>query len=206
MTLFDIIVIAVLVISGGMGFLRGATREMVSVLSFLAAVAAALYGVRLLGGIGRDLINPDWVGTAGAGVLSFVVVYLLVNGIGSAVAAGIQKVQVLGILDRSMGLGFGLIRALAFLGAANLAFNAVTPDHLRPAWLDQAKLYPLTSAAGKILQAFAPEGMDLVGKLKPALDHAVHDVSANPERDSARHQGYDPRDRGGLDDLVEKSR
>jgi membrane protein required for colicin V production len=206
MTSFDILVLGVLCISGLMGFLRGATRELVSVLSFFAAITAALYGVRLLGDMGRDLIDPDWAGTAAAGAISFVIAFLLVNGIGSAVVASIYEVQILGILDRSIGLGFGLMRALVILGSFNIAFNMVTPANLRPAWLDQSKLYPLTTAAAKALQTFAPKGLDMAGKLQPSLERAIGDISANPQRDSAPHQGYDPRDRGGLDDLVEKSR
>ena len=206
MSAFDAIILAILVASAGLGFMRGATREMISVIALLVAAVAALYGLKFSGPIGRALVNPDWLGTVVAAVGSFFVVYFILQWLGDSFAKGIQKIQVLGLLDRSVGLGFGLVRAFVFLGACNLAFNAATPPDLRPAWLDKSTFYPMTASAGALLKSLAPKGLDLAGRLKPVLEGAVRDGSANPERDSGGSEGYDARNRDGIDDLVEKSR
>ncbi|HEX5379116.1 MAG TPA: CvpA family protein [Phenylobacterium sp.] len=203
---FDIIVFSILVASAGLGFIQGATREMVSVIALLIAAVAAIYGLRITGPIGRDMIDPDWAGTVAALAVTFVVVYAALRLLGAGFTRGIQQAPVLGILDRTVGLGFGLVRALVFLGACNLAFMAATPPSLTPKWLAGATFYPMTQAAGVMLRAFAPKGLDMAGKLTPALGAAVRDGSANRKGDSAGDQGYDARDRGGIDDLVEKSR
>ena len=65
-------------------------------------------------------VHPD-------GLVVFVVVYAALRIAGGGLARGIQSAQVLGILDRTVGLGFGLLRALVVLGALHLAFNAATP-------------------------------------------------------------------------------
>jgi membrane protein required for colicin V production len=88
------------------------------------------------------------------------------------------------------------------LGALNLFFNAATPPERAPAWITQAKLYPMTTLAGRVLAAFAPQGMGVAGRLKPAFDKAVKDGAG----DSPDRGGYDARERKGLDILVEKSR
>lgn len=203
---FDIVVLAILLTSAGFGFISGATREMVRALSFVLAAVVAIYGLRWTGPIGRDLIDPDWGGTVLAGLIVFVVAYAALRITGGGLARGIQSTQVLGILDRTVGLGFGLLRALVVLGALHLAFNAATPPDRVPKWMTGAAFYPLTKASGEILKAFAPRGLDMADKFAPALENAVREGSATDQRDSRDAQGYDPRERRGLDDLVEKSR
>ncbi len=203
---FDIIVAAILITSAGLGFIQGATREMVSVMSFLIAAVAAIYGLRITGPVGRAMIDPDWAGNVAAMAATFIIVFAALRLLGAGFVKGVQQAPVLGLLDRSIGLGFGLVRAFVFLGACNLAFTAATPASLRPAWLESATFYPMTSAAADMLRAFAPKGLDMAGKLTPALGDAVREGSENPRRDSRDTGSYDARERGGIDDLVEKSR
>ena len=203
---FDIIVLAVLLTSAAFGFFSGATREMVRALSFILAAMLAVYGLRWVGPIGRGLIDPDWAGTALAGLVVFVLTYATLRITGGAMARGVQGTHVLGLLDRSVGLGFGLVRALLILGALMLAFQAATPADRVPKWMTGAALYPLTNAAAQLLKAFAPKGLDMAGKLTPSIGEAVREGSATDRGDSGDAQGYDPRQIRSLDDLVEKSR
>ena len=202
MTQFDYAVLIVLAISALVGFVRGAAREMVTVLSFVLAAMAAMYGLRYAGPIGRSLIDPDWAGNVAAVVAVFLVVYIALRLMGAALARRIKDDQVMGPLDRSVGLGFGLLRGFVFLGAMNLLFNAATPPERVPPWISAAATYPMTTAAGRVLAAFAPQGMGVAGRLKPAFDKAVKDGAG----DSPDRGGYDARERKGLDILVEKSR
>lgn len=203
---FDIIVLAVLLTSAAFGFFSGATREMVRALSFILAAVIAIYGLRWTGPIGRGAIDPDWAGTVVAGLVVFVLVYATLRITGGAMVQGVQGAHVLGVLDRSIGLGFGLLRALVVLGALMLAFQAATPADRVPKWMTGAAFYPLTNGAAQLLKAFAPKGLDMADKLAPSLQEAVRDGSATERGDSRGAQGYDPRERRSLDDLVEKSR
>ena len=206
MPTFDIIVLAILIISGGIGVYQGAIREMIAAVSFMLAAVAAVYGLRFTGPLANRLVHPDWVGTVCAIVLTFIVVFAALKLVGAGLSQGIRNVPVLGALDRMVGLGFGLLRAFIFLGACNLAFNAATPSSLRPAWLADSKLYPLTETAGALLKTFAPKGLDAASQFSPALSHVILDGSVNPKRDSGDSSGYDAGARGGIDDLVEKAR
>jgi membrane protein required for colicin V production len=203
---FDLIVFGILLVSAAVGWSRGATREMVAVLSFALAALAAVYGLKISGPLVREVVHPDWLGTVAAIVGVFLVIYIGLRVAGSRFAARIQDHGMLGVLDRSIGVGFGLIRALVVLGAFNLVLHAVTPPERTPKWLMEATTFPLTEMAGRTLKAVAPQGLDLAGRLQPAISDAVRDGSVNASGDSAESQGYDPRQRGGLDDLVEKSR
>ena len=203
---FDIIVLAVLLVSAALGFFSGATREMVRALSFILGAIVAIYGLRWTGPIGRHAIDPDWAGTVLAGLVVFVLVYATLRISGGAMVRGVQGAHVLGVLDRSIGLGFGLVRALVVLGALHLAFQAATPPDRVPKWMTGAAFYPVTSASANALKAFAPKGLDMADKLAPSLGDAVREGSATDRGDSGGPQGYDPRERSRLDDLVEKSR
>lgn len=203
---FDIVVLAILVTSAGFGFVSGATREMVRALSFVLAAIISIYGLRWSGPIGRELIDPNWVGTVLAGLIVFVVAYAALRIAGGGLARGVQNTQVLGVLDRTVGLGFGLLRALVVLGALYLAFNAATPPDRVPKWMTGAAFYPMTKTAGEVLKAFAPKGLDMADKFAPSLESAVREGSTTDQRDSRDAQGYDAREIRGLDDLVEKSR
>jgi len=202
MTQFDYAVLIVFLVSAVVGFARGAAREVVTVLAFILAAMAAMFGLPFVGPVARKAIDPDWAGNVAAGVGLFLVVYVVLRLLGGGLVRRVQRTQVLGALDRSIGLGFGLVRAFVFLGVLNLLFNAATPPERIPAWISQAKTYPLTTASARLLAAFAPQGKALAGRLKPSLTHVVHDGA----RDSAAAGGYDARDRKQIDDLVETSR
>lgn len=198
LTQFDWLALALLLTSGVAGFIRGAAREVVTVVSFVLAAVIALFALRYSGPIGRDLIDPDWAGNVAAIAVVFLAAYLVLRLVGAHLAQRVQSTQVLGFLDRSVGLAFGLIRAVVVLGAFYLAFTAATPSERMPRWITGAAFWPLTQAAGETLEAFAPKGLDMAGRLKPAFDESG--------RDNAESRGYDAPERRAIDDLVEKSR
>lgn len=202
MTQFDILALALLLVSAAVGFFRGAAREMLTVLAFVFAAVISLFGLRFSGPLARAAINPDWAGNVVALVGVFLVAYIALRFLGAGLARRVQRTEVMGTLDRTVGLGFGLIRALIILGAFNLLFNAATPPERVPRWISGAALYPLTTAAARVLTAFAPQGLLMADRLKPAFEDAVQDGAG----DRTANEGYDARDRGAIDELVEKSR
>ena len=202
MTLFDVIALALLAVSAGVGFFRGAVREMATVLALLVAAAIALWGLRLSGPLAREVMEPAWAANVAAIVVVFTVVYIVLRLLGGGLANRVQATNVLGFLDRLIGAGFGLLRSLVVLGAFSLALNAATPPERMPAWITGAALYPLTRAAGGVLKTFAPKGFDVADRLRPAISDAVRDGAGDPPSE----EGYDERARDSIDELVEQSR
>jgi membrane protein required for colicin V production len=199
---FDIIVLGLLLVSAGVGFARGAAREIAAMLALVVASALAVFGLPLSAPLFRQFIHAPWLAAAAALLVVFVVTYLLLRLLGAGVARRIQQTDVLGALDRTVGLLIGLIRGLVVLGALNLMFNAATPQDLQPKWILEARTWPLAQNMGRMLKAVAPSGLDIAGRLKPAFQRAVTDGSG----DRSATDGYDARQRGEIDDLVEQSR
>jgi membrane protein required for colicin V production len=201
-TQFDLIVAALLLISAAVGFARGAAREIAALVALVGAAAFAVLGLPVFSPMVRQVVHPDWLGAIATLVLVFIVTYILLRLVGGALARQIQQSNFIGTLDRSVGLAIGLARGLIVLGALNLMFNAATPKDLQPRWITGATTWPLAQNMGRLLTALAPKGLDIAGRLKPAFDRAVGDALG----DRRVTDGYDARQRGEIDDLVEKSR
>jgi membrane protein required for colicin V production len=201
-TQFDFIVAALLLISAAVGFARGAVREIAALVALVAAAAFAVFGLPLFAPMMRHIVHPDWLAAVATLICVFVVTYVLLRFVGAALARQVQQTSFIGTLDRSIGLAIGLARGLIVLGALNLMFNAATPADIRPHWITGATTWPLAQNMGRLLTAMAPKGLDIAGRLKPAFDRAVGDALG----DRPATDGYDARQRGEIDDLVEKSR
>ncbi|RRN64102.1 CvpA family protein [Caulobacter sp. 602-1] len=205
MTPFDIIAGLLLLVSGVTGWVRGASRELTSALSFIIAAAISLFGLRVSGPIFRSLMDPDWAATAAAIVVVFVVFFLIIRLIGGQLTASLHETSA-GTLDRAVGATFGVIRAVVILGVFNLLLHLATPPDRMPHWVQDSIFYPLSQASGAVLKVFAPKGKALAGKLAPAIKEAVHEGGDNTSGENSSDKGYDDDQRRKLDDLVEKSR
>jgi len=204
LTQFDFIVLILLLISAGVGFARGAVLEIVSLLALVMGAAIAVFALHDTAPWFQRWLHPGWLATGAALIVVFLVVYMVVRAAGAVIARQVQEAEFLGALDRSLGLAIGLVRGLFVLGALNLMFIAATPEDLRPHWIVGASTWPLAQDMGKALSALAPRGLDLAGRVKPAFDNALHDVKHDAIDDRLKSEGYDPRQRREIEDLVEK--
>lgn len=206
LTLFDILAGSVFLISGVVGFARGATREVTTVIAFVIAAVIAVFSLRLTAPLAHHLIATVWLANAAAILAAFVVAYILLRMVAGALHRGVRQTVLSGV-DRALGFAIGLVRALVVVGAFALILNAATPPERMPAWITRAKLYPLANAAGGALRAFAPQGIKVAHDVAPAVEQAVTGVpAASAEAAPAREGGYSTDQRKALDDLVEKSR
>jgi membrane protein required for colicin V production len=200
--MFDLIVLLILGVSALIGFFRGAVREVVTVVAFIVSVLLAVVLLRFTGPLFRHVVHPDWLASTLALIVIFLAVYIVLRILGGQLTEKIHKSN-LGALDRAVGLGFGLIRALVTLGLFNIVFHIATPPERTPKWVTEARLYPLTEVSANALRAVAPKGSAMARKVAPALKGAVTEES---QGDKSADHGYDARDRKAMNDLLEKSR
>ncbi len=221
MTLFDIVAGLTLAISGVMGFARGATREVTTVIALVLAALAAVFGLRFASPIALHFITTPWMANIAALLAVFISVYVVMRLIGGGLTRGVKS-TVLSGPDRVLGLGIGLVRGLVVIGAFILLIDAATPLDRMPVWITGARLYPLADAAGGLLRVFAPQGWKLASGVAPAVAHEVLDTQDDDFADGDRHgksrrdannqpsgaddSGYTEPQRRALDVLVEKSR
>lgn len=210
MTLFDIIALTVLGVSVLTGVMRGATREVTTVVAFVLAAFIALFALRFTGPMALKAVHPSWAANGVAVVVVFLGVYIALRILGAGLTRSVQNARALGTIDRLIGGGFGVIRALILLGIFDLVFNAATPADRMPAWISKAALYPVAQGSGAMLRGIAPKGFAVAGYLTPSIKNAVKagasDGPASSEGGQNGGIGYDAAARKGLDDVVERSK
>jgi membrane protein required for colicin V production len=198
---FDASVILIVLLSGGLAFMRGFTREILSLLAWAgaAAVTYALFG--LVRPMANIYVSPSWladgVGALGIFVPSLIVLWILSNSLSQRV-----KSSSAGALDRTLGFIFGLGRgavmvAILFLGLGWLIPMEPTP----PEWVANARTLPLVKYGSEqfltLQRDGAPEAMQKPVSPQAAVPNAKHTP------DSPAETGYKTNQRQSLEHLIE---
>ncbi|MBW6523658.1 CvpA family protein [Sphingomonas sp. RHCKR47] len=146
----DIVVLLLVAATALLGAKRGFVAEVLALFAWVAMIfALKIFHLPL-----SRALAPT-IGTAsGATVLAFAILtggtYLLSRIVVNAVSAR-TRTSILGPIDRALGFGFGALKGLIFASLAFLLIVLVL-DLLgggparRPAWINQARTYPLLSA------------------------------------------------------------
>lgn len=181
MTGFDVIAILVILASAAAGWVRGGTREIITLLSFVLAAFIALVALPVTAPIGRAIIDPDWAGTIAAAIISFLLVYFGIRIFGSILSKRAQAHPQLGGLDRILGVFVGAARSLVLLGAIHLVVVAAMPGERTPRWLSEAALRPVTAGAARLIQIVLPGIGRGADALTPVVTSSVNEGFSGEE-------------------------
>lgn len=218
----DYLIIMVLALSGVIAIVRGFTREVLSILGWLAAFYGALFTLPVLRDTVRGFISPEWL--ADALILGTVfIVILTVFGIAAKRFTDSLKKSAIGTLDRLLGLAFGLARGVVILSFAYLILALLLPVHQHPDWVKNARLTPyLQSATGLVVKLVPIDNLservpDIDDLLKPphigdmieqGLEmgwDSLPDNSPDNSTDKDDAAGYNQKTRDMLDALIRET-
>ncbi|MES2905673.1 MAG: CvpA family protein [Pseudomonadota bacterium] len=155
-TLLDVILIAIMLVSGFLALMRGFTREVLSIASWGAAAVAALFAFN--SGL-RPLIESEFSQKIVADAVLVVGVFLVTLFVVSLVTARISDAILdsrIGALDRSAGFLFGLLRGLVIVVIGFLFFNWLVPEQGQPKWVRDARARPILQSTGDWILAQLP--------------------------------------------------
>ena len=167
LTLLDLVVIAVTLFSALLAMVRGFSREVLAVGSWVAAAVAAFLLYKSVVPLVQPYISSETVATVAAAGIVFVVVLIIVSLITMKLADFIIDSRV-GALDRALGFVFGAARGVLLLVVAMLFFNWLVAEN-QPTWVANAKSKPwLENLGAKLLAALPedPQGM-IMQKINP---------------------------------------
>ena len=181
MTGFDVIATLVILASAAAGWVRGGTREIITLLSFVLAAFIALVALPLTAPLGRALVDPDWAGTIAAAVASFLLIYFGIRIFGSILSKRAQAHPQLGGIDRIVGIFVGAARSLVLLGAIHLVIVAAMPGERTPRWLSEAALRPVTAGAARVIQIVLPGIGRGADALAPVVTSSVNEGFSGEE-------------------------
>lgn len=213
----DAVILVILLISAIFGFFRGFVKETLSIAGWVGAVFITLYLFPLLQPIAQGWIVNLLIADILTGAVIFILSLVILSYISHAISAKVRA-SALGALDRSLGIFFGLGRAVILLGIAWLAFVQFIPEDDRPDWILKAKMLPIVASAGEFVADLLPPDMqenlvisresdqkllDGVKKKYDELPDSVKD-SVDETLDDAKKaidKGYDNQSRQQMENL-----
>ena len=152
----DLAVVGVVVISTILAVIRGFVRETLSIFSWVAAALATLYFGPAATTLLRSHISTPLAAPLIAYIGIFLVVLIVLSFVSHRLSEAVRRSRI-GALDRSLGVPFGILRGLALVGFAYLAFSLLIPVRSQPPpWLAHARFLPVIQGSSDALLALVP--------------------------------------------------
>jgi len=155
-TLLDVILLVVMLISALLAMVRGFMREVLSIASWAAAAIITVLGFPKLLPIVQGYVSNDIVAKAITIGGIFLGTLLLVSIVTIKISDMILDSRI-GALDRTLGFLFGLARGLVIVVVAFLFFAWLVPDRSQPEWVKNAKSRVVLQGTGQWLMSMLPE-------------------------------------------------
>lgn len=154
-TLLDGILVGFTLVSAMLAMVRGFSREVLSIASWIAAAIAAYFFYPHVLPYVAPYIDNEQLAIAAAAAIVFVVVLIVVTVITMKIADFIIDSRV-GALDRTLGFLYGAARGILVVAVGLLFFTWLVGTNT-PGWIANAKSRPLLEEIGGRLQALLPE-------------------------------------------------
>lgn len=152
LTYLDAALVAIAILSGLLAMYRGFTREVLSILSWVAALGALLYFVLYHKPAAEELARqfsvPVPVAQIVMGAIIFLVVLIIVHLLTARISDSIQDSGV-GMIDRVLGFVFGAVRGFVLIVIPYMFYDAFFPDpSTQFDWVRNAQSLPYIKSAG----------------------------------------------------------
>jgi membrane protein required for colicin V production len=189
-TLLDIILIGVMLVSALLAMIRGFMREILSIAAWVIAAIATLYAYSKLLPVAKSYFNNDIVAAAAVIGGTFLGTLLIVSIITVRFSDMVLDSRV-GALDRTLGFLFGLGRGLVIMVVAFLFFAWLVPARTQPSWVANAKSKVVLQSTGDWLMSMLPDDPEstILKRLKRPKPEDGEPQEATPERSSLGRPG-----------------
>ena len=172
-TLLDVILLVVMLVSALLAMVRGFMREVLSIASWGAAAIATLYAYPRLLPQAKAYFTNDYVAMAAVVGGVFLGTLIIVSILTIKISDVVLDSRI-GALDRTLGFLFGLGRGLVIVVVAFLFFAWLVPDRSQPEWVRNAKSKIVLQGTGQWLISMLPDDPEstILKRLKkpPRLD------------------------------------
>jgi len=152
----DLAVFGLFILSAAIGIARGFTRETFGVVAWIGAALATIFGIIWSRPYIQQWIDNPFVADVLTGLIIFIAVLFILGSISRVLSTKV-KGSLLGGLDRSLGLLFGLVRAAFILVVAFFVAALVWPAEKWPENVKDARTYPYVADGAKWLHGLIPE-------------------------------------------------
>jgi len=177
-TLLDVILIGVMLISAILAMIRGFMREVLSIAAWAIAALVTLYAYGKLLPLAKSYVNNDIIAAVGVVAGTFLLTLLIVS-VATVRFSDMVLDSRVGALDRTLGFLFGLARGLIIVVVAFLFFVWLVPSKTQPSWVANAKSKVVLQSTGDWLMSMLPD--DPESTILKRFKKPVPDDSDQPE-------------------------
>lgn len=211
----DVVVLIVVVVSALLALVRGFVAEVLSIVGWIAASFAVLYGLGPLKPyMAAYMHNELMAGGASASVL-FVGTLAIMSAISYSVSR-MMRTNHLSAVDRSLGFLFGLVRGGLLVCLLYICITFVFPppktgETMDPSTMQSvlmtARTQPALAAGAKLLQSFAPNKTiaieditqsPIMSLIQPKLEKKTEDTTP------PANKGYGDPARDSLTNIIDR--
>jgi membrane protein required for colicin V production len=210
-TLLDLILLVVMLISGLLAMIRGFIREVLSIAAWALAAVAAIYAYAKFLPMAKTYFGSDIVAAAVVVGGAFLLTLLIVSVITVRVSDMILDSRV-GALDRTLGFVFGLARGLVIVVVAFLFFSWLVPEKGQPDWVRDAKSRMVLQGTGQWLMSVLPDDPESTILKRLRRPKGDEQEPQEPQREqrsdgqrSEPEDAYGRSERVGMDRLIQGS-
>jgi membrane protein required for colicin V production len=196
-TLLDVILLLVMLVSGLLALIRGFMREILSIGAWGVAALVTLYSYPRVLPLAKQYFASDSVAAAVSAGGVFLATLLIVSIITARISDMVLDSRV-GALDRTLGFLFGLARGLVIVVVAFLFFAWLVPDRSQPEWVRSAKSKLVLQNTGQWLMSMLPDDPEstILKRLKKPKLEDQDTPDAGPDQRSDLPPVTQPRTTG----------
>jgi membrane protein required for colicin V production len=160
LTAFDVVALAIIALSALLSLVRGATREALTIVSWLGAIVAAWYGYGYAQDLARMTIETGWLADAAALVVVLVVPLIALKVLATMLADRLPEHGAFGTVDRIAGVVFGLARGALLVCAFYLGLTMLIEPDRHPGWIQEATVLPYVRDGAHLIADLLPKGVE----------------------------------------------
>ena len=193
-TILDLVLLGVMLISGLLAMVRGFMREILSIAAWVIAAVATLYAYSRLLPFAKTYFNNDIIAAAAVIGGTFLGTLLIVSIITVRFSDMVLDSRV-GALDRTLGFLFGLARGFVIVVVAYAFFDWLVLPKAQPKWMTDAKSLQMLQTTRDWMISVSPDLEALWQKYKKKTPEGDQDAPpSRTENDTSRFAVYLLRD------------
>ena len=207
--LLDLILVAIMLVSGLLALMRGFTREVLSLVAWGGAAAAAFFAIHSQGllDLANQYIKPEIAAKIAVAGGVFIIVLIIISII-SVKISDLVVDSAVGVFDRTLGFAYGLVRGLVLVVIAYMIYSYLVPPDRQYAGVREAHSLPIILSVAEMVKSVIPpdiaESITNATNVGSSEEKKTEPVTGEPgQPDQPEQPGYQNDETQGLDQLIQ---
>ncbi len=216
----DLTVLAILVLSGLLAYVRGFVREVLSIGAWVGAAVITYVAYPHALPYAQQWTDIEIVSSFGTMAGVFIVVLLVLTVLSGFIARGVKE-SAIGPLDRALGFLFGLARGAFLVCLAFILLVFFLNEDNLPDPIYETRSLPFVALGSDLMLALVPADTsqrlrDAIGRVREGVSMAVEQektfrqlTQPKPQEAdgaAAKEPSYEDSDRRNMEALIDQSR